>query len=74
MHTNTDGNTSGQECHGKRNRKGRKFVKHFTYKGITNVAHEMCTDTGSSYGSLKSKKRFTGKFEKHPRKVLQSET
>jgi hypothetical protein len=68
MHTDKGGNTNGQECHTKRSRKGRKYIKQFIYRGTTNVEHEMCADTGSSYGSLKSKERFKGKFGKHTRK------
>jgi hypothetical protein len=64
MQTDTGANTSGQECHAKRNRKGRKYVKQSMCRGITNVKHEMCADTGSSYGSLKSKKRFKEKSGK----------
>jgi hypothetical protein len=69
MHADTGGNTNEQECHTKRSRKWRKYIKHFIYRGITNVEHEMCADTGSSYGSLKSKERFKGKFGKHTRKI-----
>jgi len=68
MHTDTGGNTSRQECHAKRSRTWRKYVKQFIYRGITNVEHEMCADTGSSYGSLKSRERFKGKFGKHTSK------
>ena len=68
MRTDTGGNTSGQERHAKRSRKGRKYIKQFIYRGITNVEHVMCSDIGSSYGSLKSKEKFKGKFGKHNRK------
>jgi len=74
VHADTGGNTSGEECHAERNRKGRKYVKRFIYGGITNMEHEMCADTGSSYGSLKSKERLKGKFGRQNGKVLQSET
>jgi len=41
IHTDTGGNTSGEECHAKRYRKGRKYVKRFMCRDITNVEHEM---------------------------------
>jgi len=55
------GNNSGQECEGKGSTKEIQ-IQEFTYRGTTNVGHEMFDYTSNNWRHYNSNKRFKEKF------------
>jgi hypothetical protein len=69
VHTDRCGNTSGQKCHTKGNRKENK-IQEFMYRDKTNVEHEMYDFTRGNWSHRNGNKRFKEKFRSRNRKAF----
>ena len=69
MDTDRCGNSSGQKCHAKRNRKRTK-IKVFMQTYKANVEYDMCDYTGNIRSHCNSNKRFSETFESHNKKTF----